>query len=125
MLVSFRDAGATAQAELLGVDRVAPTTDVTGSVWPVIGAFGAATMAVGLVLNVGVFITGVAICAVVAVEWLMDAWADRATGDREANRTLRNRIMAPWRFRRWARRSWRSVCSPSRGSSSPSPRTVR
>ena len=29
------------------------------------------------------------------IEWTMDAWSDRATGDTEINRELRNRIMAP------------------------------
>ena len=52
-------------------------------------------MAIGLVLHTAVFVTGLVICGVVAVEWLMDSWADRATGDPEANRLLRNRVMAP------------------------------
>ena len=34
--------------------------------------------------------------AVAAFEWMMSAWADRATGDASANRELRNRIMAPF-----------------------------
>lgn len=95
MLVAFRDADPAAQAHYMGVDEIAPNPPVTGSFWPVVGAFGAGTMAVGLVLNTAVFIVGLAVVGVVAVEWLMDAWADRATGDPEANKALRNRIMAP------------------------------
>jgi hypothetical protein len=95
VLVSFRDADASAQAHLLGVDRISTSPPVTGSFWPVVGAFGAATVVVGLVLHAAVFAAGLMILALVAVEWTMDAWADRATGDPEANRELRNRLMAP------------------------------
>ncbi|MDG2028765.1 MAG: hypothetical protein P8J50_16805 [Acidimicrobiales bacterium] len=94
-LIFFRDADPADQADYVGVEDIEPTMPVTGSFWPVIGAFGAGTMAVGLVLNTAIFITGLVIVSLVAVEWMMDAWADRATGDPEANRALRNRIMAP------------------------------
>jgi len=94
-LIFFRDADPADQADYMGVDDIAPTMPVTGSHWPIVGAFGAGTMAVGLVLNTAVFITGVVIIGLVAVSWTMDAWADRATGDPVANRALRNRIMAP------------------------------
>jgi hypothetical protein len=94
-LISFRDADPGEQAHYMGVDEIAPTAPVTGSHWPVVGAFGVGAMAVGLVLNTAVFIVGLVVCAAVALEWMMDAWADRATGDPEANRALRNRIMAP------------------------------
>jgi hypothetical protein len=95
VLITFRDADPDAQADYLGADTVASAPRVTESFWPVVGAFGAATMALGLVLHTAVFVAGLALCAVVAIEWLMDAWADRATGDPVANKQLRDRIMAP------------------------------
>ncbi|MEZ5168272.1 MAG: hypothetical protein R2695_17995 [Acidimicrobiales bacterium] len=94
-IVFFRDADPTDQAHYAGVDDIAPTVPVAGSHWPIVGAFGAATVALGLVLHPAVFVLGAAICGVVVFEWMMDAWADRATGDPVANRALRNRIMAP------------------------------
>lgn len=94
-LVFFRDADPAAQADYMGVERIPSSDPVTASFWPVVGAFSVGTMAVGLVLHTAVFITGLVICGVVAVEWLMDSWADRATADPEANRILRNRVMAP------------------------------
>ncbi len=95
ILVAFRDADPAAQAHYVGVDQLPSTPMVTGSVWPVVGAFGAGTMVVGLALHSAIFVVGLVICAAVAIEWSMDAWADRATGDPAANRELRNRIMAP------------------------------
>jgi hypothetical protein len=95
MLVAFRDAGATAAAELLGVDTVPVQRPVGPSYWPLVSAFGAGTTMIGLVVSSAVFVTGLVILAVVAVEWTMQAWADRATGDPEVNRELRDRIMSP------------------------------
>ena len=95
LLVSFRDADAAAQADLLGLDEVVADRPVTASFWPVVAAFGAGAAAVGLVLHPAVFVLGLAMGVLALVEWTMDAWADRATGDPAANRELRNRIMAP------------------------------
>jgi hypothetical protein len=95
VLVAFRDADPAAQAHYVGVEQLPSTPTVTGTIWPVVGAFGAGTMVVGLALHSAIFVVGLVICAAVAIEWSMDAWADRATGDPAANRELRNRIMAP------------------------------
>lgn len=94
-MIAFRDADARSQAEVAGVDYIGSAPRVTPSIWPAIGAIGVATMAVGLVLNTLVFIAGVIVVAIVLIEWMMDAWADRATGDPAANKELRDRIMAP------------------------------
>ena len=96
IIVAFRDADPAAQSHYMGVEAIAPTTRVSGSFWPVVGAFGGAAMVLGLVLGPAVFVLGLVICSLVAIEWTMDAWADRATGDAEANKALRDRIMAPF-----------------------------
>ena len=95
VLVSFRDADADAQAALLGVEEVAADRAVTGGLWPVVASFGAGATVLGLVLHPLVFMLGLALLVLALVEWTMDAWADRATGDPAANRELRNRIMTP------------------------------
>lgn len=95
VLVSFRDADATAQARLQGLTEVLAERTVSASFWPVVAAFGAGTTAVGLVLHPMVFVLGLALIFLALVEWTMDAWSDRATGDEAVNRELRNRIMAP------------------------------
>ncbi|HEX7097077.1 MAG TPA: hypothetical protein VF183_14415, partial [Acidimicrobiales bacterium] len=85
----------SAAAQLLGTDTVPAQRPVGASYWPLGAAFGAAVLVIGLVLHTAVFITGLAILGVVAIEWTMQAWADRATGDPEINRQLRDRIMQP------------------------------
>ncbi len=95
VLVAFRDADAAAQADLQGVDDVPSEPQAGSSWWPTVAALGAGTVVIGLVLHAVVFGIGLVIIALALVEWTMDAWADRATGDPAANKALRNRIMAP------------------------------
>ena len=95
VLVSFRDADAAAQAHLQNLAEVLTDQPVTAGFWPVVASFGVGAAAVGLVLHPMVFVLGLALITLSLVEWTMDAWADRATGDATANRELRNRIMAP------------------------------
>jgi hypothetical protein len=95
LLVAFRDADPRSAAELLGTDQVPVQRPAAASYWPLIGAFGAGAVLLGLVLSRVVFVAGLLVLAIVGVEWMMQAWADRATGDPEVNRELRNRIMQP------------------------------
>lgn len=95
VLVSFRDADAAAQARLQNMAEVLTDQPVAASFWPVVASFGVGAAAVGLVLHPMVFVLGLALVFLSLVEWTMDAWADRATGDAAVNRELRNRIMAP------------------------------
>ena len=95
VLVSFRDADAAAQAHLQNVAEVLTDQPVAASFWPVVAAFGVGAAAVGLVLHPMVFVLGLALIFLSLIEWTMDGWSDRATGDAAINRELRNRIMAP------------------------------
>lgn len=95
VLVSFRDADASAQARLQNLAEVLTDQPVAASFWPVVAAFGMGAAAVGLVLHPMVFVLGLALLLLSLIEWTMDAWSDRATGDTSVNRELRNRIMAP------------------------------
>ncbi len=95
VLVAFRDADPRAAAELLGVDQVPAQRPTQPSYWPLVSMFGVAATLLGLVLSSAIFVLGLIVLAVVAVEWAMTAWADRATGDPVANRELRDRVMQP------------------------------
>jgi hypothetical protein len=92
---AFRDADPEAGAALLGTEAPPAVAPASTSFWPVVGAFGVALVVVGVVLNNVFFVAGLIALAAVAVEWTMQAWADRATGDPAVNREIRNRIMLP------------------------------
>ena len=93
--VAVRDADAEAVAQVAGLDTLPAVTPAGTSYWPAVAAFGVALTVVGLVTNVTVFVFGLITLGVVLVEWTVQAWADRATGDPAANREIRNRLMNP------------------------------
>jgi hypothetical protein len=95
LFVSYRDADPQAAAHMLGVDQPPSQVPTQPSYWPLIAMFGVAAVVLGLVLSTAIFVAGLGILAIVAIEWAMQAWADRATGDPQANRELRDRIMHP------------------------------
>jgi hypothetical protein len=96
VVVAFRDADATAQAGLLELE-VAPAAPVPQgtSYWPIIGAFGAGTVALGVIIGSQMVFLGIGILAVATFEWAIRAWSERATADPQVNRTVRNRLMYP------------------------------
>ncbi|HEX7134804.1 MAG TPA: hypothetical protein VF228_19680 [Iamia sp.] len=97
VLAAFRDADVEAEAALLGTDTVPEVTaPVQGSYWPVIGAFGAGALVVGLVTSAALVMLGLVVLVAVAFEWAISAWADRATTDPEVNQAVRRRVMLPF-----------------------------
>jgi len=95
LFVAYRDADPKAQSELLGTDHVPAQRPAEPSYWPLVAMLGVAAVVLGLVLSSAIFVLGVAMLTIVAFEWAMTAWADRATGDPATNRELRDRIMQP------------------------------
>lgn len=95
--VAFRDASPSAQAELAGTDTVpAVTPPAHPAYWPALGALGATLVVLGLVISNVMFVAGFLVLIAVLIEWMVLAWSDRATGDPETNRLVRNRVMGPW-----------------------------
>jgi hypothetical protein len=92
---AVRDADAEAVAQLAGADTVPAVTPAGTSYWPAVAAFGVALTIVGLVTTAPAFVFGLITLGIVLVEWTVQAWADRATGDPAANRDIRNRLMNP------------------------------
>jgi len=96
MALAFRDADADAVTAVSGADTLPEVREPsTNSYWPALGAVAAACVVVGLVVSAQLLVFGILVGIVVLLEWRVSAWADRATGDPEANRRVRNRIMNP------------------------------
>ncbi len=95
-IVAFRDADPEAQQAISRTDAV-PEVPVPhhASYWPILGAAAAGCLVVGLVSSSLLFIFGVVLTIVVLFEWMVSAWSDRATGDPDVNRRIRNRLMNP------------------------------
>lgn len=97
LLTVFRDADASAVAASMGT-AVAPVGQrpVAASIWPMVAGIGASFLMVGIAVNAAITGVGIVILAIVAFEWTMTAWADRATGDPKANEALRGQLMGPF-----------------------------
>ncbi len=92
-----RDASPTALAELAGTEEAPPAVAPAHlAYWPVVGAFGAGLVVLGLAISNVLFIIGCFVLIAVLVEWMVLAWSDRATGDPGTNQMVRRRIMAPF-----------------------------
>lgn len=93
---AFRDSTVEAEAQLLGRETVPEVVaPPRGSYWPIVAAFGAGCVAIGLVTGQALVLLGVAVLAAATFEWAVSAWAEKATGDPEVNRSIRRRVMLP------------------------------
>jgi hypothetical protein len=97
LLTIFHDADAEAVAEEMGTET-APVGQrpVAASIWPIIAGIGVGFITVGLAISATITGVGFVILTIVAFEWTMTAWADRATGDPATNAALRNQVMSPF-----------------------------
>ena len=96
--LAVRDADALAEAQVADTETVPAAIPATPSYWPAVTAFGVALVVVGLVASPVLFVIGLVALGVVLIEWTVQAWADRATGDPATNRQIRNRLMNPIEF---------------------------
>ncbi len=91
-----RDGEAETLARLAGTDTVPQVTPPTApSYWGLLSAFGIACLMLGVALTSVFLYLGIAVIAVVAIEWVALAWSDRATGDPDTNRAIRERMLGP------------------------------
>ena len=97
LLTWFRDADAEAAASVLGQSDVPiGQNPAAPSVWPILAGIGMGALAVGFAVSAVLVGVGVVILTMVAFEWTMTAWADRATGDAATNEDLRSQLMGPF-----------------------------
>jgi len=103
VVISYRDADVRVAAVVASSatdaeGTMAPGTSVAPSGWPFVAALGAALAVLGLVTDNRYFVGGLAVLAVAVIEWMVVSWSDRASGDPEYNRALRDRLMHPIEF---------------------------
>ena len=92
----LRDADPEVQAAVARLEALPPAVAPTHiSYWPVLGALSAVVAAIGLVASPVLFVIGALGVLLVLLEWMVSAWAERATGDPSVNRQIRNRLMYP------------------------------
>jgi hypothetical protein len=89
--VSSMDPSATTES---AAARPAPPS----SIWPVVGALGGVLVVVGLVSYPVVFVFGIIALVATTVEWMVSAWAERASADRHFNAGVRQRLSHPAEF---------------------------
>lgn len=68
------------------------------SVWPIIGSLGAVLVVVGLATYPVVFTFGIIAIGAAAIEWMVQAWSERASADGGFNTEVRERIANPAEF---------------------------
>lgn len=63
--------------------------------WPALLAVGAGVAMIGLAGGNALLYVGIGIAGITFLEWMVQSWAERATGDRAYNQSLRDRLMSP------------------------------
>ncbi len=82
-----------------GEEGVAASTAApTQSMWPLIGAIGAAVLLVGTITSAVVTLLGIVVLLAALVEWTVLSWSERASSDSSYNASLRKRLLNPIEF---------------------------
>jgi hypothetical protein len=77
---------------------IVPVRRALPAPWPALSGAALGFAVVGLATGSPLWWAGIGLGAVVLAEWMVQAWAERATGDHAYNRDLRNRMMFPFEF---------------------------
>ncbi len=68
------------------------------SMWPAVGALGVSLLAIGVVTLPIVFLIGAVFVLAAIVEWMIQGWSERASGDTNYNAQVRKRLLHPLEF---------------------------
>lgn len=102
MTTAFRDGQVATAAYPDGMAESPATIGrgplVSPSLWPILGAFGAVLLLLGLVFEFWMALAGIIVLVGVVFGWMVQSWADRASDDADYNRGLRERILNPVEF---------------------------
>ncbi len=95
--VVTRDGDAEDMAQLAGSERaLAVKAPSQLSISAPLAAFGIACLTLGLAVSDLFLYLGLVVLAVVGIEWTVQAWSERATGDDEVNDIIRRRVIGPF-----------------------------
>lgn len=93
-----RDSDVTAGDPTGASDSAAAHRRPQPSIWPLVGAVGAVLVVLGLITFPIVFVFGVVALGAAVVEWMLEAWSERASSSREYNVDVRQRMAHPAEF---------------------------
>jgi hypothetical protein len=93
-----RDANVSAMDPAATTESAAAAPAPGESLWPLAAAGGAVLVVVGLVTYPVIFIFGLAALLAATVEWMIQAWSERASADSRFNEGVRGRIAHPLEF---------------------------
>ena len=95
--VYVRDANAPAMEP--GIEHTCGSQAALGATgWPAIAAVGVAGLAVGAVSKPVVFLVSLVVLLAAIVEWMVQAWSERASDDTGYNAAIRGRLLHPLEF---------------------------
>jgi hypothetical protein len=66
--------------------------------WPLVSVLGAVVLLLGTITTPIVFILGIVVVLAAIVEWVIQAWSERASGDATYNDQVRKRILNPLEY---------------------------
>ena len=92
------DGNVSAMSENATIESPAAQPPVGRSVWPLIAGLAVGAVAVGAQSKPIVLKAGVVLLLAVAVEWMVQGWSERASGDTAYNAGLRKRMLHPIEF---------------------------
>ena len=96
--IYVRDCNVPPMDEAAVAQSAAGRGPVGRSLWPLVSAVSVAGLAVGAVSKPVVFKVAVVVLIAAIVEWMVETWAQRASGDAAFNDGLRKRLMHPLEF---------------------------
>jgi hypothetical protein len=80
------------------VGAQAAMTAPSSSMWPLVSVLGAVVLLLGTITTPIVFILGIVVVLAAIVEWVIQAWSERASGDATYNDQVRKRILNPLEY---------------------------
>jgi hypothetical protein len=93
--IYIRDADVSAMDTAALTESPAASRTPPNSPWPIIAAVGGVLVVVGLVTYPPIFIFGIIALLGAAVEWMIEAWSERASADVAYNAEVRGRVAHP------------------------------